>query len=133
MKKVITFRTTILGFISWLIPFAVSFMFFDPSGQLLIPQPLFKSIMVVVSGALGAYLLVLAFRKISPLPGTGLALGLYWLALNLALDLAILVPLTKMPIVTYLYDIGIRYLVIPAFSTAMGVAARDAVSGTRTG
>ncbi len=133
MKKIFTFRTTILGFISWFVPLAVSFLFFDSNGQLLIPQPLFKSMMVVVSGALGALLLVLAFRKLPLSPETGFALGLYWLALNLSLDLAILVPFTKMPIVVYLYDIGIRYLVIPVFGTAIGVAARDAVSSKRAG
>jgi hypothetical protein len=123
MKNVLTRRMTALGFLSWLLPFALSFLFFDGSGQLLISQPFFKSLMVVLGGGSGALLLVFAFRKLEPSAWTGLALGLYWLALNLGLDIAILVPLTKMPIVTYLYDIGLRYLLIPIFSMAMGAAA----------
>jgi len=133
MKKIVTLRTTMLGFMSWLVPFVTSFLFFDASGQLLVPQPLFKSLMVVIFGAFGAALLVLTFRRLLPSPRTGLGLGLYWLALNLALDLAILVPLTKMPIMTYLSDIGIRYLVIPCFGLAMGAAAKEAVSRANSG
>jgi hypothetical protein len=128
MKNIATLRITALGFLSWLIPFALSFLFFDRSGQLLISQPLFKSMMVVAGGGFAALLLVLAFRRLKPSAWTGLALGLNWLALNLGLDIAMLVPLTKMPIVTYLYDIGLRYLLIPIFSMAMGAVAGAAVS-----
>ena len=64
MEKIVTRRTTILGLISWFIPLAASFPFFDRTGQLMISQPLFKSLMVVTGGGLGAALLVLAFRQI---------------------------------------------------------------------
>jgi hypothetical protein len=131
MKIMAPLRITVLGFLSWLIPFALSFAFFDESGQLLISQPLFKSLMAVAGGGFAALLLVLAFRRLKPSVWTGLALGLTWLALNLALDIAILVPLTKMPIVTYLYDIGLRYLLIPIFSTTMGGVAGASVSRER--
>ncbi len=43
MSKIITRRVTLLGLVSWLVPFVVSFVFFDRTGQVLIPQPLFKS------------------------------------------------------------------------------------------
>jgi hypothetical protein len=66
--------------------------------------------MADAGGGFAAFLLVLAFRKARPSAWTGLALGLYRLALNLGFDIAILVPFTKTPIVTYLYDIGLRYL-----------------------
>jgi hypothetical protein len=84
--------------------------------------------MVVAGGGFAALLLVLVFRKVKPSFWTGLAAGLYWLALKLGLDIAILVPFTRMPIVTYLYDIGLRYLLIPIFSVAMGATAGAAVS-----
>jgi hypothetical protein len=128
MKNVFTFRVTGLGMLSWLIPFMLSFLFFDSSGQLLISQPLFKSLMVVAGGGFAALLLVLVFRRLKPSAWTGLALGLYWLAINLGLDLAILVPFAKMSTLTYFYDIGVRYLLIPIFSTAVGSAAGAAVS-----
>jgi hypothetical protein len=124
-----TLRSTLLGLGSWLIPFLVSIPFFDRTGQLLISQPLFKSIMVVVGGASGAALLVLAFRRIAASPASGFALGCYWLAINVLLDLVALVLLMKMPLALYLYDIGLRYLLIPIISTSMGiVAARTAAS-----
>jgi hypothetical protein len=123
----ITLRTTLLGLASWLIPFAASFLFFDRTGQLVISQPLFKSIMVLVGGASGAALLVMAFRRIVASPASGFALGCFWLAINVVLDLATLVFLTKMPVELYVYDIGLRYLLIPIISTSMGsVAARAA-------
>jgi len=126
--KIANGRITLLGLLSWAIPLAASFLFFDRTGQLSISQPLFKSIMVVVSGGLGAALLVLAFRRVQSSWQTGLALGCYWLLLNLALDLLVLLPLTGMTVKTYFYDIGLRYLLIPIMSTAMGTAAGEAAS-----
>ncbi|HXZ15844.1 MAG TPA: hypothetical protein VEH77_07740 [Roseiarcus sp.] len=123
---VITWRTTVLGLLSWAIPFVVSFAFVDRSGQWVVPYALFKSIMVVVFGGLGTWFLVLAFRGVTPAWRSGLALGLYWLAINLALDLIVLAPLTGMPVVAYVYDIGLRYLLIPIIATAMGAAAERA-------
>jgi hypothetical protein len=57
------------------VPFAVSFLFVDRTGQFLIPQPLFKSIMVVVFGGLGTALIAAAFRHVEPTARSGLALG----------------------------------------------------------
>jgi hypothetical protein len=132
MSSIFTIRTTVLGCVSWLVPFVVSFVFFDRTGQLLIPQPLFKPVMVVVGGGIGVALLVSAFRRVRPSLRSGLALGCYWLAINLVLDLAVLVPIVNMPVVLYLYDIGLRYLLLPVISTAMGVVgARSAPPDTR--
>jgi hypothetical protein len=124
--SVISWRTTVLGLLSWAIPFVVSFAFVDRTGQWLIPYPLFKSIMVVVFGGLGTWFLVLAFRRLRPSTTTGLALGLYWLAINLVLDLVALLPLTGMTVGGYVEDIGLRYLLIPIIAAAMGAAAEHA-------
>jgi hypothetical protein len=129
--KVVSRPTTILGFLTWLIPFAASFVFFDRSGHVLIPQPLFKSIMVVVFGGLGTALLVAAFRRVEPTWRSGLALGCYWLAINLILDLVVLVPMMGTPVRDYIYDIGLRYLLIPIIATAMGAAAERAAREAR--
>jgi hypothetical protein len=122
--KSISRYTTLLGFVSWLVPFAVSFFFVDRTGQFIIPQLLFKSLMVVIFGGLGTALLVVAFRRVTPSAQSGLALGCYWLAINLVLDFAILVPLVQMPVTTYIFDIGLRYLLIPIISTAIGIVAQ---------
>lgn len=124
--SVISLRTTVLGLLSWAIPFVASFAFVDRTGQWLIPYPLFKSIMVVAFGGIGTWLLVLAFRRVTPTLRTGLALGLYWLAINLVLDLIVLVPMSGMTVAGYLYDVGLRYLLIPIIAAAMGAAAERA-------
>lgn len=128
MTGVVTRRVTLLGLASWLVPFAVSFLFFDRAGQVLIPQPLFKSLMVVVFGGVGVALLVAAFRNVPQSPRSGLVIGVYWLAINLTLDFMILLPLAKMQVVPYLYDIGLRYLLIPIIAVGMGIVAGRAIS-----
>lgn len=128
MRSAFTFRTSLLGLASWVIPFAISVFFFDRTGQLLVAQPLFKSIMVIVGGASGVALLVAAFRQVDVSPASSLALGCYWLVINLLLDLAVLVALMKMPLALYLYDIGLRYLLIPIISAGMGIVAAHARS-----
>jgi hypothetical protein len=121
-------RSLMLGFLSWLVPFAFSFLLIDRTGQPVVPQPLFKSLMVVIGGGVGCYLLVVAFGRIRPNWRTGLALGCSWLAINLAADMLILVPLAKMSIDGYLQDIGLRYLLLPIIAVAIGVVAGRAGS-----
>lgn len=111
----------LFGLLSWVIPFAVSFAFFGPGGKLNVPQPLFKSLMVVIAGAAGAFLLVRTFRRVPPTFGNGLVIGLYWLVINLALDFLVLLPLNKMKPTDYLMEIGVRYLVMPVVAAAMGL------------
>lgn len=130
MHGAITLRTTLLGVASWLIPFLVSFPFFGHTGQLLVSQPLFKSIMVVVGGLVGVALLVVAFRRVIASSASGFILGFYWLAINLLLDLVVLVVLFKMPFLFYLYDVGLRYLLIPIIAIGMGAAVREARIGS---
>lgn len=117
-----------LGILSWLIPFAAAFAFFGPGGRLMVPQPLFKSAMVVIGSAVGVYLLVRAFRTVSPTMRSGLKIGLYWLAINLVLDFLVLLPMSKMEPVDYLMDIGARYLALPIIAAGMG-AVGEARSG----
>ena len=128
MTKIFTLRTALLGFLTWFIPLAVSFAFIDRNGQFLIPQPLFKSLMVVVGGGVGVWMLVLVFRRIAPSFQSGLWLGLFWLALNLGLDLAVLVPMVKMTVPGWFQDIGLRYLLLPMVSVGMGVVGAKGVS-----
>jgi hypothetical protein len=56
---------------------------------------------------------------------SGLVVGLLWLAINVGLDLLILVPLTKMSLPDYASEIALRYLVVPIMAVAI-----DAVGGT---
>jgi hypothetical protein len=126
VNQAVILRATLLGLASWLLPFAVSFLFIDRAGQFLIPQPLFKSIMIVIFGSLVAALLVVAFRRVEATIPSGFALGTYWFVINVAFDLAVLVPLIRVPIRAYIYDIGLRYPLIPVIGAAMGAVAERA-------
>ena len=123
MRQVITLRNAVLGLASWAIPFFGAFAFFTPEGTLSIPEPLFKSIMVVVFGGIGTALLVFAFRKTPATVMAGLTLGLFWAVINWALDLAILLPMSGMAFGDYVIEIGMRYLLIPIIAIAIGYVA----------
>ncbi|MCJ7432990.1 MAG: hypothetical protein MUO77_05830 [Anaerolineales bacterium] len=117
----------LFGFLTWLVPFMVGFLFYSPKGQLVIDALVFKAIMIVVGSITGAFLLVLYFKKIDRnyLP-EGIAIGSVWFVLNILLDLLILVPMAKMAIGTYFAQIGFEYLTIPTMSIAMGLVAKAA-------
>ncbi len=121
---VFSIRVTLLGLAGWIVPFVAAFVFFGEDGQLTIPQPLFKSIMIVVFGGFGAWLLFLAYKRVPPTMKSGLAIGLYWLGINWVLDFAISVPMMGTGITDYFYDIGLRYLLIPIMAVAMGAVAQ---------
>ncbi|MEE8576177.1 MAG: hypothetical protein V3T31_02880 [candidate division Zixibacteria bacterium] len=114
-------HTLAFGFLTWLIPFAVAIPFYSKDGQLLIDIFLFKSIMMIVGAAAGALFMVLYFKKVTEsFLREGLWLGLIWLVINLILDFAVLLPLANMSASDYITQIGLRYLIIPIFSSTIG-------------
>ncbi len=119
-----TLKIALFGFLTWLIPFVVSFFFYSKEGQPLIDIFLFKSIMIVVGSLTGASLLVLYFRGLKKdYLKEGVIVGLVWFAINIIMDLAVLVPMSGMSIGSYFAQIGLRYIIIPIMSTAMGYVA----------
>lgn len=117
-------KIALFGFLTWLIPFVVSFFFYSKEGQPLIDIFLFKSIMIVVGSLTGASLLVLYFRGLKKdYLKEGVIVGLAWFAINIIMDLAVLVPMSGMSIGSYFAQIGLRYIIIPIMSTAMGYVA----------
>jgi hypothetical protein len=113
-------RTTVAGVLSWAIPFLAAFPFFSPTGGLIVPQPLFKSIMVVVGTIVGVVLLVWMFRRLQASLASGIVMGLYWLVLNWLLDIAVLLPMSGASRGDWFVDIGIRYLSLPIIAAGMG-------------
>ena len=76
--------------------------------------------------AAGALLLIIYFRKIEKnYLREGITVGLAWLAINIILDLIILVPMSQMNTGAYFAEIGLRYLTIPITSTAIGYVAEN--------
>lgn len=119
-----TLKIALFGFLTWLIPFVVSFFFYSKEGQPLIDIFLFKSIMIVVGSLTAASLLVLYFRGLKKdYLKEGVIVGLAWFAINIIMDLAVLVPMSGMSIGSYFAQIGLRYIIIPIMSTAMGYVA----------
>lgn len=129
MKKEILTRLVGLGVLSWLIPFAVSFMFFKPGGELLVPYATFKSSIMAVGVLSGSYLLFQFFKAVdAEFVKYGVLVGIIWLLLNLLLDILVLVPMMKSTLSEYFTTIGIGYISIPAVSIAMGYLLQQKVS-----
>jgi len=121
MSKPIIYRNIGLGFLSWLIPFAISILCYNPDGQLVIEYPTFKSIMIVSGTISGSYLLYLFFKAVNGnFILNGVIVGLSWFAINILLDSIILIPMMKVSFITYFMSIGLGYIGITAISIAMG-------------
>ncbi|MFC1823531.1 hypothetical protein ACFL9T_12545 [Thermodesulfobacteriota bacterium] len=124
MKKYL--KILLFGFLAWLIPFVVSIFFYSKEGKPIVDIFLFKSIMIVVGAITGAFLMVLYLKKLTRnYLNEAIIIGLSWFAINIILDLIILLPMMKVSIGTYFAQIGLRYLVIPVMSIAMGYVAEN--------
>lgn len=120
-------RALLYGFISWLVPLVISFGFVDQTGQFRTDIRFFKSVMFVTATATAAVLLVSYFRRVKGGElQEGMLLGLLWLAMNLGLDIAVLVPMTGMPLRDYAVQIGFGYLAIPLITLLAGKLLADA-------
>ena len=121
MTKQMIIKNLWLGFLSWLIPFIISFLFYKPGGELLVPYATFKSIITVVGALSGCYLLYRYFKYVdNNFIRNGVIVGLTWFVINLILDAIILIPIMKTTLTNYFMTIGISYFSIPVISTTMG-------------
>jgi len=116
-----------LGFLMWLIPFAVAFMAFPLREA---ARPVFESVMAVtVTGtAVGiglAYLRRMAGRYAS----AGLVVGMLWFVMCVLIDapLMLLGGPMQMSIGQYFGDIGLTYLIIPLVTWGLGAALAGGV------
>ena len=79
--------------------------------------------MIIVGSITGAILLVSYFKKITvDYIKEGIIVGSIWFIINILLDWLILIPMSGMSISNYFTQIGLRYLMIPAMSIAVGAA-----------
>lgn len=121
MKKFL--KNLLFGFMAWLVPFVAAFFFYSREGKLNIDQLLFKNIMVVVGSVTGTILLILYFKKINQdYLKEGVMVGIIWLAVNIILDLLVLIPMSGMTVSSYFTRIGLGYLAIPAMAIAVGAS-----------
>ena len=117
MKK----RAMLYGLLAWLVPFVSAFPFYGKDGELGIDIFLFKSMMIVVGSTTAAILLVSYFKKVSEnYLKEGVVLGIIWVGMSVLLDLIFLLPMSGMVFADYFGQIGVRYLVMPVMTVAMG-------------
>ena len=115
------FNLIALGFLAWLIPFAISCLFFKPGGELMIAHDLFKSIMIVTGSLSGCFLLYRYFKSITiDFIKQGIMVGVSWFAMSVLFDALVLIPLMKVSFDQYFQSIGLGYLVIPIISITLG-------------
>jgi len=117
----------LFGFLLWLVPFLASFPFVDSSGNYLVPETFFKTIMIVVGSLVGVILAVEYFRDVKTnYLKQGVLIGIVWLAINWFLDLSMVFGgMFQMSISQYFTDIGLRYLSIPFYTTGIGYLLQE--------
>ena len=119
MKNVL--RVLLLGLITWIVPFVAGFLFFDQTGQLGIDVYLFKTIMIIVGGLIGSVAIIAYFKRQNIyFLKHGILIGFVWFAMNIILDIFILIPISDMSLHEYFNQIGLRYLLIPIMCVLCG-------------
>ncbi len=122
-------KAILFGFLVWLSAFVVAFLIFPLRES---SRPLFESIMPVVLTTASAVFAVLYFRVVSGgYLREEVTLGLVWLAINVLIDLPLMLaggPM-QMTLGTYLADIGLTYLIIPAVTIGIGLGCEDVAKG----
>jgi hypothetical protein len=116
-----------LGFLSWLIPFTVSFFAYPLKSH---QAPLFDNLMAVVLTSTAVLLGLMAVRS-AKVSGSGAAgIGFTWWGINIACDLMLFTwgPMA-MPTATYLKDIGLAYSAYPIILFGLASAAQWAKAG----
>lgn len=113
------------GFVVWLVPFLAGFLFYTREGVLLIDIFLFKSIMIVLGALVGVCFFVRYFRSLKrDFVYEGVIAGLVFFAVNIVLDLIVLIPMSGIGVGAYFAQVGLRYLIMPIMSVGMGYSAR---------
>ena len=116
-------RAILYGLLIWAIVFAVAILI-TPLRET--DRPLFESIMpVALSLCTAAASCMYLGRVRRNALRAGVGLGVIWLAVSLGLDALMFSrgPM-QMSLPSYLKDIGLTYLIIPAVTVAMGITSR---------
>jgi len=116
-------RAAALGVLSWLIPFAISFVLFPLKRT---NAALFETLMNLVLLLTGGALLRVYFRGRRVGLGEAVLVGTVWLSINLLFDYPMFAfgPM-KMTASTYYSEIGLTYLAFPALALAAARLARQ--------
>lgn len=115
-------RAVLLGILSWVIPFVISFAAFPLKKS---NAPLFSTLMYLVVLLTAGALLTRYFRDRPVSVREALIVGTIWLAMNLVFDYPMFAfgPM-KMTALAYNSEIGLVYLTFPAFALLAARLAR---------
>jgi hypothetical protein len=114
-------KALLFGLFIWVTAFAVAFAIFPLREA---ARPLFESIMPVVLAALTVFF---AHRYFGHVQGgfvrEGALLGVVWMAVNVGIDLPLMLSPSpmQMTLPEYVGDIGLTYLMIPIITTGIGL------------
>jgi len=121
MKKNLFLKGLLYGFLSWAVPFAVSFIFYRPGG-IITSNDFFRSVMIATAAISGAFFLYRYFKKVEQYYMlNAFIVGLGWFALALLLDAALLLPVINISFGSYFKSIAARYIILPAMSIVIGL------------
>ena len=121
MTKQLFLKNVLLGSLSWLIPFALSFLFYKPGGELAVPYATFKTSIMVLGVVSGCYLLYCYFKSVHyNFISNAIVVGFTWFALNILIDTLVLIPMMKTTFSDYFMSIGLSYIAIPVISITIG-------------
>lgn len=114
-------KMALFGIIAWLVPFVSSIGFYKRDGTLGVDIFLFKTIMILIGTATAAILLIRYFKGMKENQlREGIVLGISWFAISIVLDFLILLPLSSLDPISYMYQIGLRYLAMPMMTITVG-------------
>ena len=111
MKKHLPYLTG--GFIIWLVPFLSSFFFYTPESELKTSIFIFKTVMITLMIVTTWFISRRMLTRKEMTAKNAVKGGLIFLAVNLVLDLLILVPLF-MPVMEWATTVALTYIAIPA-------------------
>ena len=113
-------KIALYGFLTWLVPFAISFLVFPLRAS---NRAFFETIMAVVVAAVATIFAALYLRRVN----TGwlrasIVIGVAWFLINLVFDLFLFLPPSpmQMALPDYMMDIGLTYLIFPMVSIGQG-------------
>jgi hypothetical protein len=116
-------KIVVFGFLTWLVPFLASLLFYTQQGTLIIDVFLFKAIMIIVGSVSAGILLIYYFKNVNNgYFKEGIIIGISWFTLNIILDLLVLIPMSGMSLADYFTRIGLTYIVIPVMCITVGTA-----------
>jgi hypothetical protein len=108
------------GFLTWLIPFAVSFVVFPFKAS---NRGLFEMVMAVTVTAVAIIFAMLYLNAVQRgFAREGTLIGIAWFIINIIIDLCLFLPSSpmQMSLPDYMTDIGFTYLIYPIVSIGFG-------------